>query len=165
MKKSFGYYIEVFKASLALILGTLLLIALTVKGFSQTVQIPCPDGYFCTIESVHDADTYKLNCNMGHNTYLHSMDIRLYGANAKELITLEGKEARDCVKMELLKEGTIVYIEFIKTRNGQEKQDKYGRLLGNVYIENKQGLDIARYLIENNYAKPYFGVGAKTKTK
>ena len=44
-------------------------------------------------------------------------------------------------------------------KNGKKKNDKYGRLLADVYVSN---ISISKHLLELGYAKEYHGQGDKT---
>jgi hypothetical protein len=125
-------------------------------SFKCLSQIPCPDGYYCEVVKVHDGDTYTLNCNLGNDIFLKSLQIRLYGVDTPELITLEGQQIKDCIQLEILPIGTIVYASFIKTKNGQAKKEKFGRFLCNVKRCN-DNLDLTDYLVNIEFSKSYFG--------
>jgi endonuclease YncB( thermonuclease family) len=58
--------------------------------------------------------------------------------------------ARDALKKRILHKVVAVYFY---------KEDKYGRLLGNIYIDKE---NINKWMIDNNYGYPYFG-GKKRK--
>lgn len=88
--------------------------------------------YQATVISNHDGDTITLNINLGRRQY--SIDsIRLIGMNAPELSQIGGKEARDYLRT-LCPPGTAVRIQTFKN-----KEDKYGRWLGKVYLPSHDG--------------------------
>ena len=90
--------------------------------------------YQATVISNHDGDTMTLNIDLGRRQY--SIDsIRLIGINAPELSEVGGKDARDFLRF-LCPPGTEVRIQTFKNKN-----DKYGRWLGKVYLPTEVGVD------------------------
>lgn len=84
--------------------------------------------YQAEVLSIHDGDTMALKIDMGRRIYIHD-SIRLYRINAPELSQAGGKEARDYLRS-ICPIGSGVRIQTFKNR-----QDKYGRWLGNVHTE------------------------------
>lgn len=70
---------------------------------------------------------------------------RVYGYDSPELITAAGNDARNFLANLIL--GKLLFIECMGA-------DKYGRLLGKLYIDNQL---ISEIMIKNNFGKPYFG--------
>ena len=90
--------------------------------------------YQATVISNHDGDTITLNIDLGRRQY--SIDsIRLIGMNAPELSQPGGYEARDFLRF-MCPQGTEVRIQTFKNKN-----DKYGRWLGKVYLPTEGGVD------------------------
>ena len=126
------------------------------------------------IESVYDGDTIsKMSIDLGFSmTYINSF--RLYGIDTPELRTkskiekVKGYQARTMLR--LLVEGRELRIQSI----GKKGTGKYGRILGNLFIQNGVMLDkdgniegvkwsnAGLKLIDCGLATPYFG---KTKVK
>ena len=77
----------------------------------------------------HDGDTITLRIDMGRRLYTED-SIRLHGINAPELSQPGGKESRDFLS-DLLPPGTRVRVQTFKNST-----DKYGRWLGDVYLES-----------------------------
>ena len=90
--------------------------------------------YQGSVISNHDGDTITLNIDLGRRQY--SIDsIRLIGINAPELSQPGGKEAREFLCL-MCPPGTEVRIQTFKNKN-----DKYGRWLGKVYLPSSIGVD------------------------
>lgn len=84
--------------------------------------------YQAEVLSIHDGDTMTLKIDMGRRIYVID-SIRLLGINCPELSQPGGKEARDCVRA-LCPAAAQVRIRTMKNKN-----DKYGRWLGIVYLD------------------------------
>lgn len=108
--------------------------------------------YDAVVRAVHDGDTVTLDVDLGFDTWIHGLKVRLYGINAPELNTPEGKKAQTFLAG-LLLIGSKVVIGTVK-----DKQEKYGRYLGTIIAKDTNVND---HLVKNGYAKPYFGVGPK----
>lgn len=101
------------------------------------------------VVSVHDGDTIK--AVFPFNDKLYRWNCRIDGVDTPELKTKNLKEkeagivARDALREKILdKVVKLTCKEF----------DKYGRLLVDVEYDNCL---INKWLIDSNYAKPYFG--------
>ena len=106
--------------------------------------------YQATVISIHDGDTMTLDIDMGRR--LRTDDsIRLYGINAPELSQAGGKEARDYLRT-LCPIGSTVRIRTFKN-----KEDKYGRWLGKIYIispiDNDSTICVNDLLVSSGHAK------------
>lgn len=103
------------------------------------------DGIALSVERVIDGDTLVVNQNPV------SLPVRLIGVNTPETVhpfkpvEFYGKEASDYLKYRL--EGQTVSLSF-----DSERQDKYGRLLAYVYLEDTL---INAELIEKGYGFAY----------
>lgn len=105
--------------------------------------------YKGTVLKVKDADTLDAIVDIGFGV-TQKFTIRIFGVDAPEKSTQEGKDATALVKN--LLEGKEVY--FIETK----KKDKYGRTLAKIEFGKK---DFSDFLIENGMGKEYYG-GKKT---
>lgn len=103
--------------------------------------------YRATVISNHDGDTLTLNIDLGRRCY--SVDaIRLLGINAPELSEVGGKESRDYLSR-LCPEGTEIRVQTFKNKN-----DKYGRWLGVVYLPGSENLICVNdRMVESGHAK------------
>lgn len=127
----------------------------TCKGLTEYVKVV----------KVVDGDTVDIARMMGEKIF--QFRVRLYGIDTPEkrpplsqpnrlAEIAASKVSSDALKTLLEKVGWLVRIDFVG-------EDKYGRLLGNLFVqegknENENGwLDVNDWMIKNNYAKPYFG--------
>lgn len=103
---------------------------------------------------VYDGDTCTIIIK--DNGEFKKFKLRMYGYDAPEmkprlkeknrqLIKYNAKLAKEALEEKVLNK--IVRIEFMK-------EDKYGRLLGNMSLD---GLNINQWMIENGYGYEYFG--------
>ena len=106
---------------------------------------------------VYDGDTITVACKYPkRGNQLYRFSVRLAGINAPEMNAdsfIERVEA-NISKNELHR---LVFNETVKLEN--IKTEKYGRLLADVYLAD---LHINNWLLENNYAVPYYG-GSKNR--
>lgn len=82
--------------------------------------------YRCEIIRVIDGDTVEIDLDLGLSIHFR-VKVRLYGINAPEMNTREGKEAKAYLEL-LFTETTYWSILTYKDRT-----DKYGRYLGTIY--------------------------------
>lgn len=109
------------------------------------------DGLIKTAKviKVYDGDT--ITVVFKHNDEYNKWNCRIYGIDTPEIKSQNPEEkkagiiARDFLKNLILEK--IVTIECLDF-------DKYGRLLANIFYNDK---NIMKIMIENNYAKLYFG--------
>jgi len=124
--------------------------------------------YDAVVKSVHDGDTITVDMDLGLDMTLRNFKIRLFGINCPELVTPEGKKAQAFLA-QIIPVGTAIVVETVK-----DKQEKYGRYLGKLYkavqgsptlklpvIRQDGTVSLNELLVENGFAKPYFGVGQK----
>ncbi len=107
--------------------------------------------YKAKVVDVYDGDTCRVDIDLGFNTLLKNEKIRLYKINAPEVTGEQkenGKKSRDFLK-ELILNKTI-FVETIK-----DKQEKYGRYLAIIWLENESGniVNINHLLVENGFAE------------
>ena len=111
----------------------------------------------CKVVDVYDGDTMKIV--FYYKDELFKWTIRLYGINTPELrpslkiqnreeIIQRAKEARDFVIAKCEEVENMVYFQCIGT-------GKYGRLLGNIYLDKDYTVSINSLLLKNNYAIEY----------
>lgn len=122
------------------------------KIIPENVPLFSFDGIqtYAKIYDVYDGDSVKIIFE--HNGKLIKYKCRLYGIDTPEIRTRDKQEkelgfiARDflrsCILDKVLK---VDLLEF----------DKYGRLLIKIYNKNNQS--ISDIMIQQEYAKPYFG--------
>ena len=108
------------------------------------------------IVHVYDGDTVHAIFSLPNSSIIHKYKLRLAHIDTPELKSKntneikKAKEAKKVVEDMILDK--IVYLEL-------EGEDKYGRILANIYINN---LNLNQYLIKKKYALKYEG-GKKIK--
>ncbi len=88
--------------------------------------------YKADLIRVVDGDTVDLVIDLGFDT-LRKERFRLYGIDAPEMNTAEGKEAKAWLR-EVLKPLEAIYVQTIQLET-KAKRDKYGRFLAVLYDE------------------------------
>lgn len=116
------------------------------ESYEQVPENPELYLYNATVTRVIDGDTIVVDLDLGMNTIITGLKIRLYEINAPE------KRGRWKVKgIESLQflydliEDKNVLIQTIKDKKG-----KYGRLLGIIYYDNE---NINQRMVESGHAK------------
>jgi len=102
--------------------------------------------YRATVIRVVDGDTVHLDVDLGIDNHTR-LTTRLYGINAPETSTPEGKAVRDYLTG-LLPAGTTVTLWTFKDR-----KEKYGRYLALLKLGE---VNINDHLVETGRAVPYF---------
>ena len=136
---------------------------LPVIEWDQTIPF-IPPIHQGQVIKVYDGDTITIASKLPYpNSPLYRFSVRLLGIDSPE-IKGETQEERDSAhlskkELESLILNKIVYLK-------DNKQEKYGRLLANVYVnhptpENQQNqLHLNQWMLDNGFAVPYDG---KTK--
>lgn len=123
----------------------------------------------CKVIDVYDGDTIIVAIKFEKNIYSHK--VRMYGYDSPELkpklaiknrqnVILSAKKARKALEDKVLNK-----IVILKLTN--KTWDKYGRLLGTIYLKtnnyfrNSTYENINQYMIDNKYGYKYYG-GTKT---
>lgn len=105
--------------------------------------------YKAKIKDVHDGDTVTAVVDLGFRTQIE-IKIRFYGINAPEL-------KGDTKNKAILSKNRVIELilnkeVIIKTR--KDKQEKYGRWLGEIYIPNTT-ISVNQILLNEGLAIPY----------
>ena len=104
--------------------------------------------YKATVTKVYDGDTITVDFDLGFGILIRKQKIRLLGINTPEVRGPEkpqGIISRNALRQRIL--GKVVTI-----KTSKDKKGKYGRWLGEVYIEEE---NINQWLISEGYAKEY----------
>ena len=147
------------------------------KKATKQVQTPQPDWlwrYRASVLRVLDGDTVEILFDQGLGNW--SIETcRLYGINAAEIRKDGGLAAMKNLDAELAKatdqelgwdNRPVIWARTIKNRSGsKDVQEKYGRYLVELYrtseaMDKGFAASINQGMIDNGFAKPYFGVGA-----
>src|SRR5210317_295263 len=114
-----------------------------------------PFCYRATVVRVVDGDTVRLDIDLGFDVVLKNQSVRLYRVDTPECRTKNLKEkaagllAKRVVKR-FIDQGTKVTI-----KTSLDTKGKFGRILGTIITGD--GININKYLINNNYAVEYHG--------
>ncbi len=100
----------------------------------------------------HDGDTVELIIAVGLDVYVKK-SIRLLCVDTPEVATKNLTEKSAGIKIRDLVSNFILYKEF-EILIFEDKSEKFGRLLGEIYIEE---FCINDYLLQNNLGKYYMG--------
>lgn len=111
--------------------------------------------YSAEVLKVVDGDTIEVDFDLGFGVWLRNQRIRLNGIDTPESRTADKEEkARGELSKNKLKEMLPVGKK-IKITTALDPNEKFGRILGTIYNEEK--VDINQWLIDNNYAVAYQG--------
>ena len=106
-------------------------------------------NYTAKVVSVYDGDTCRVDIDLGLSTWIHNESIRLHRINAPEVRGEEreaGLAARDFLRD--LIEGREIVLQTIKDKKG-----KYGRYLGEIWIEHQgQKINVNDFIVANGHA-------------
>jgi micrococcal nuclease len=106
--------------------------------------------YKAHITEVYDGDTITADIDLGFHTWRRDEKLRLDGINAPEVRgpqTADGVVARDALRKRVL--GREVIICTIKSKQGKDKQGKYGRYLAKIFVD---GENINDWLAKSGFA-------------
>ncbi len=107
--------------------------------------------YKAKVTDVYDGDTITVEIDLGLHTFIKGEKIRLHRINAPEVKGVEkekGIKSRDFLRRKIL--GKEILLETIK-----DKDEKYGRYLGEIFLEAKkdQFININDLLVEKGFAE------------
>lgn len=127
-----------------------------------------PYWYNATVLGVVDGDTVDLMVDLGFSVH-HRIRVRLYGVNTPESRTKDAAEKELGLKAKQFTKDWLDRHKQVFVQTVADKNEKYGRVLANVYSSNKVGDPATACLNEDiksaGYAREYFGVGDKTWTE
>lgn len=109
--------------------------------------------YKSLVTRVYDGDTITCDIDLGHNLWMRKQKIRLAGIDAPEIrgkSRPEGLQSREALSK-------LILDEFIVLETIRDNKGKYGRLLGKVWLPQKNGewLDVNKFLVDNGLAEVY----------
>lgn len=116
--------------------------------------------YRARVVKVHDGDTVVLDVDLGFRTWIRDMAIRIFGINAPELSTPEGKAAAAFA-------ATLAPVGMEVTLFSQkDRADKYGgRWLGDLglaaLVQGEAPRMFSELMVVTGHAKPWDGKGTK----
>jgi len=113
----------------------------------------------CKVVNIYDGDTCKVVFRLNDN--LHRWNVRMTGYDTPEMRPSRSKPnrdqeikaakaARDYLKSLVMKDNQLVYIKC-------GKFDKYGRLLGELFINKNDLISVNRMMIDAKHGYAYDG--------
>jgi micrococcal nuclease len=112
--------------------------------------------YTAALVSVHDADTLRLDVDLGFDIHHASLDVRLLGIDCPELRREDGRgEIALAWVVAWFAEHPGPYV----IRTVKDHQEKYGRYLATVTAAD--GATLIEDLLAAGMAKPYSGRGPR----
>ena len=113
----------------------------------------------CKVVDVYDGDSCRVVFR--HNNVINKWNIRMNGYDSPEIRPSKKLENRDEIKKK-----AVEAKEFLKSLVMNENQlvylnccsfDKYGRLLGDMFINKNDSDSVNQLMINNNHAYEYHG--------
>jgi len=113
----------------------------------------------CKVVDVYDGDTCKVVFKLKNKLY--KWNVRMYGYDSpemrvsknnpnREIIKERAIEARDYLASLIKNDNQLVYIRCCDF-------DKYGRLLGVIFLKKDSKISVNRMMINNGYGSYYYG--------
>lgn len=103
------------------------------------------------VDKIIDGDTIDVTIDLGFNLNIKQR-VRLAGIDAPETRTRDLKEKESGLESKKWLEDKLNTSESLTIRT--EKDDKYGRILGWIYVDDDQ-ISINNHMIQEGYANPY----------
>jgi len=115
-----------------------------------------PFVYNCTVDRVVDGDTVDVNIDLGFNTWLMKRRVRLMGVDTPECRTRDDLEKQFGLLAKSIVEGYCPVGSKLLVETNIDKDDKFGRILGTLWVENNT-LNLNQFLVDERYAVAYLG--------
>ena len=124
---------------------------MTTQNEYDVVLLKCVDG-----------DTVDVDIDLGFGIWLKDERVRIMGIDTPESRTsdkvekLFGTAAKERLKELLAEGGKLITTE---DRNGEDMKGKFGRILGDFYVERYEGQKelVTDIMIEEGHCVAYFG--------
>jgi endonuclease YncB( thermonuclease family) len=119
-----------------------------------------PYTYYGSVIKVQDGDSFKVNIDLGLETWHHNLNVRLNGCNAFELKQPGGKEARQHLVDLLASSANTVLLQSVQ-------YDKFGsRIDADVFLIDHAGKplpngNVTQLMIAAGFAAAWNGQGEK----
>tara|TARA_B100000925_G_C21876429_1_gene416496 strand:- start:317 stop:793 length:477 start_codon:yes stop_codon:yes gene_type:complete len=118
--------------------------------------------YDVVVVKVVDGDTVDVDINLGFGVWLHDERVRIMGIDTPESRTrdkvedLFGEAAKARLKELMEDGGKLITTE---DRKGEDMKGKFGRILGDFYVERYEGQKerVTDIMVEEGHAVAYFG--------
>lgn len=122
--------------------------------------------YAAVVTDVYDGDTITVDMDLGLGIWRKGQKIRFWKVNTPELRGADrvvGLQVRDFVREMLLNKQVL--IRTILDKRGVDSTGKFGRLLGEILVEDAQGrlVNVNEMLLERGLAEPMGADGTRTR--
>lgn len=119
--------------------------------------------YVAQVTAVYDGDTFTVDLDLGLGLWRQAQTIRLWRVNTPEVKGVEkeqGLQVRDFVRGLILNKPIL--LRTILDLRGKDRTEKFGRLLGEVLIEDENGeqINLNDLLLANGMGRPVDEGGA-----
>jgi len=104
------------------------------------------------VVSVYDGDTFKVDIKGWPDIIGKSIGIRIYGIDTPEIRGTRGVVKDLAMLAKAFTDSELVLASKVELRN--IRRGKYFRIIADVYVDGK---DLAKLLLDNGFAKPYYG--------
>ena len=104
--------------------------------------------YRAFVRKVYDGDTITVDIDLGFDVVLKAQKIRLLRINAPEVRgaeRAEGLKSRDALRSKICN-------KWVKIKTQKDKKGKYGRWLGEVWLED---VCVNDWMLSESHAKEY----------
>ena len=113
--------------------------------------------YVAHVTEVYDGDTITVDLDLGLGIWHHEQTIRLWRVNTPEVKGPErerGLAVRDLVRTLILDKPIL--LRTILDRRGQDRTEKFGRLLGEILVEGENGelINVNEWLLAQGMGLP-----------
>lgn len=122
--------------------------------------------YAAHVTAVYDGDTITVDVDLGLGIWRHNQTIRLWKVNAPEMKGPEkeqGTKVRNFVREQVLDKQIL--LRTILDKRGEDQTGKFGRLLGEILVEDESGqvINLNQVLLDRGMAQPMDEQGSKVK--
>lgn len=124
-----------------------------INSTAKTPKFTITGSYAAKVVKVYDGDTFWAVFNF--NNGLHRFICRMAGYNSAEIRGGSDEEKAKAIES---KEALTKLIMNKIVKLDVNGFDKYGRILVKTFIDD---IDVNKYMLDNNYGKPYNGAGEK----
>ena len=125
--------------------------------------------YVANVTAVYDGDTITVDLDLGLGIWRHGQTIRLWKVNTPELKgpdRARGLAVRDLVSKLVLNKSVLV--RTILDKRGEDRNEKFGRLLGEVLVPSEGGTaeptNLNELLLAQGLAAPMGEDGSHTRS-
>lgn len=125
----------------------------------NTPYLTLTGNVLCKVVDVYDGDTVTVAFRLESTSY--KLKVRLFGIDAPEIRTQDAVEKRDAlISRDVLRNKVLNKLVWLECKG----KEKYGRLLGVLYDENKKE-NINEYMVIKHHAVPYDGKGPRGRNR